>query len=256
MLQSIYTSSVEPVVVDIQRSLAGDHRPRFSDIRGRALGLMPIVWIGILLSAFEQFVGISAVFYYSDVIWQSVGFSESQAFLTSLITTAISVVFTIVAIALVDRVGRKPLLLVGSAGLVLTLATLTWVFGTAPVSAGGEPVLARGPAIVALLAFNAYVAFFAATWGPMVWTLLGEMFPNRIRATALAVAVSAQFIANFIVTTCFPGLARLSLGLAYGLFTVFAVLSIPFVMRHLRETRGVPLESMDQLERPKVASQT
>ena len=250
VLQSIYTSNVELIVGDIKQSLAGDHRPRFSDIRGRAFGLMPIVWIGILLSVFEQFVGISAVFYYSDVIWQSVGFSESQAFLTSLITTAISVIFTVVAITLVDRVGRKPLLLVGSVGLVVTLATLTWVFGTAPVAADGEPVLTQGPAIIALIAFNAYVAFFAATWGPMVWTLLGEIFPNRIRATALAVAVAAQFIANFIVTTTFPGIAHFSLGLAYGLFTVFAVLSIPFVMRYLRETRGVPLESMDQLEGP------
>lgn len=248
VLATIYTVDPAPIVKDIEISLSGDHKPRFSDLRGRSLGLMPIVWIGILLSVFQQFVGINAVFYYSNTIWESVGFSESQAFQTSLITTAINVIFTIVAIALVDRVGRKPLLLVGSAGMVLTLATLTYVFGTAPVNSDGQPVLADGPDVVALISFNLYVAFFAATWGPVVWVLLGEMFPNRIRAAALAVAASAQWMANFVVTTTFPELAGTSLGLAYGIFTVFAVLSIPFVMKYIRETKGVTLENMSKLE--------
>jgi sugar porter (SP) family MFS transporter len=253
VLSTIYTVDVTPMVRDIQETLQGDHKPRFSDIRGRALGLMPIVWIGIMLSAFQQFVGINAVFYYSNTIWESVGFSESQAFQTSLITTGINVLFTIVAIALVDRIGRKPLLLIGSAGMVLTLATLTWIFGTAPVNADGQPVLSDGPDVIALISFNLYVAFFAATWGPVVWVLLGEMFPNRIRATALAVAASAQWIANFLVSTTFPELAGISLGLAYGIFTVFAVLSIPFVMKYIRETRGVSLEDMGELEGARAA---
>jgi len=253
VLATIYTTDVAPIVQDIETSLVGDHKPRMSDLRGKSLGLMPIVWIGILLSAFQQFVGINAVFYYSNTIWESVGFSESQAFETSLITTGINVLFTVVAIALVDRVGRKPLLLVGSAGMVLTLATLTFVFGTAPVNADGQPVLADGPDIVALIAFNLYVAFFAATWGPVVWVLLGEMFPNRIRAAALAVAASAQWVANFLVSTSFPSLAGISLGLAYGIFTVFAVLSIPFVMKYIRETKGVTLEDMGKLEGARAA---
>jgi len=248
VLSTIYTGDVGAMVADIRESMDGDHKPRMSDLRGRTLGLMPIVWIGILLSAFQQFVGINAVFYYSNTIWEAVGFSESQAFETSLITTMVNVVFTIVAIALVDRVGRKPLLLVGSAGMVVTLATLTWVFGTAPVNADGQPVLSDGPDVVALVAFNLYVAFFAATWGPVVWVLLGEMFPNRIRAAALAVAASAQWVANFIVSTTFPGLAGISLGLAYGIFTAFAILSIPFVMRYIKETKGVSLEDMGKLE--------
>ena len=253
VLSTIYTGDVGGMVADIHDSLGGDHKPRMSDLRGRALGLMPIVWIGILLSAFQQFVGINAVFYYSNTIWEAVGFSESQAFETSLITTMVNVLFTIVAIALVDRVGRKPLLLVGSAGMVVTLATLTWVFGTAPVNAEGQPMLSDGPDVVALIAFNLYVAFFAATWGPVVWVLLGEMFPNRIRAAALAIAASAQWVANFIVSTSFPGLAGISLGLAYGIFTAFAILSIPFVMRYIRETKGVALEDMSKLEGARAA---
>ena len=248
VLRTIYTIDVTPMVQDIEASLQGDHKPRFSDIRGRTLGLMPIVWIAIALSAFQQFVGINAVFYYSNTIWESVGFTESQAFQTSLITTGVNVAFTIVAIALVDRVGRKPLLLVGSTGMVITLATLTWIFGTAPINAAGQPVLTDGPDVIALIAFNAYVAFFAATWGPIVWVLLGEMFPNRIRATGLAVAASAQWMANFLVSTSFPELAGISLGLAYGIFTVFAILSIPFVMKYIRETKGVTLEDMGALE--------
>ncbi len=247
VLSSIYTVDVDPMVAEIQESLAGDHKPRFSDIRGRTLGLMPIVWIGIMLSAFQQFVGINAVFYYSNTIWEAVGFSEAQAFETSLITTVINVLFTIVAIALVDRIGRKPLLLAGSAGMVVTLATLTWVFGTAATNADGQPVLEGGSSVIALIAFNAYVAFFAATWGPIVWVLLGEMFPNRIRATALAVAAAAQWMANFLVSTTFPELAGISLGLAYGIFTAFAILSIPFVMKYIRETKGVSLEDMGEL---------
>jgi SP family sugar:H+ symporter-like MFS transporter len=247
VLSTIYTDNVDAMVSDIEESLAGDHKPRFSDIRGRTLGLLPIVWIGIMLSAFQQFVGINAVFYYSNTIWESVGFSEAQAFETSLITTGINVLFTVVAIALVDRVGRKPLLLIGSSGMVVTLLTLTWVFGTAPVNADGQPVLADGPDVIALVAFNAYVAFFAATWGPIVWVLLGEMFPNRIRAIALAIAASAQWMANFIVSTSFPELAGISLGLAYGIFTAFAILSIPFVMKYIRETKGVTLEDMGEL---------
>jgi SP family sugar:H+ symporter-like MFS transporter len=206
------------------------------------------VWVGILLSAFQQFVGINAVMYYSNTIWQAVGFSESQAFQTSLITTGVNVAFTIVAIALVDRIGRKPLLIIGSIGMVATLATLTWIFGSAPVGPDGTPVLADGPDLVAVIAFNMYVAFFAATWGPVVWVLISEMFPNRLRAAALAVATAAQWLANFIVSTTFPELAEVSLGIAYGIFTAFAVLSIPFVLRYVRETKGVQLEDMGALE--------
>ena len=244
VLQTIYTDNVEPLIHQIRESLQGDHAPRISDIRGRTFGLMPIVWIGILLSVFQQFVGINAVFYYSNTIWQAVGFSESQAFETSLITTVVNVAFTLLAIALIDRVGRKPLLLVGSVGMVVMLAVLTFVFGTADVNSAGQPVLGDGIDVVAVIAFNLYVAFFAATWGPVVWVLLGEMFPNRIRAAALALAAAAQWVANFLVSTAFPPLASISLGLAYGLFTIFAILSIPFVAKFITETKGRSLESI------------
>ena len=247
VLQQIYTDDVAPLLTEIQGSLTGS-TPSLRDLRGSRFGLAPIVWIGIILSVLQQFVGINAVFYYSNTIWESVGFSQNQAFLTSLITTAVNVVFTIVAIALIDRIGRKPLLIIGSVGMLVTLAILTWVFGTAPIGADGNPILNDGPDIVAVISFNVYVAFFAATWGPVVWVLLGEIFPNRMRAVALAVAAAAQWIANFVVSTTFPTLASTSLALAYGIFTVFAALSIPFVMRKVHETKGVQLEDVESLE--------
>jgi MFS transporter, SP family, sugar:H+ symporter len=247
VLKQVYTGDINPILNDIKASLDGESRPSIKDLRGRKFGLLPIVWVGIILSAFQQFVGINAVFYYSNTIWEAVGFSEDQAFQTSLITTGVNVAFTLVAIALIDKVGRKPLLLVGSIGMFVMLAILSFVFGTAPIGPDGSPVLADGPDIVALLAFNIYVAFFAATWGPVVWVLLGEMFPNRIRAAALALATAVQWLANWTVSTAFPPLANISLGLAYTLFTIMAALSIPFVWRNIKETKGVELEKICSL---------
>lgn len=243
VLSTVFTSDQHAKVAEIERTLAGDHKPRFSDLKGGRFGLLPIVWVGIILSVLQQFVGINAVFYYSNLIWESVGFTADQAFQTSMITNLINVATTLVAIALIDRIGRKPLLLIGSIGMVVTLLTLTIIFGTAPV-VDGKPSLVDGPDLVAVAAFNLYVVFFGMSWGPVVWVLLGEMFPNRLRAAALAIAASAQWMANWVVSTSFPSLAGISLALAYGLFTLFAALSIWFVVTKIKETKGRELESM------------
>lgn len=248
VLESVYTTDQSAKVLEIQSTMDSGHAFSMGDLRGPRFGLLPIVWIGILLSAFQQFVGINAVFYYSNLIWESVGFSQDQAFQTSMITNAINVATTLVAIALIDRVGRKRLLMVGSSGMVVMLATLTVIFGTAPQvsdGAGGtEPSLAGTSATMAVLAFNAYVVFFGMSWGPVVWVLLGEMFPNRIRAAALALAASAQWITNFIVSTAFPPVAARSLTIAYGIFTAFAFASIFFVRTKVPETTGRSLEQI------------
>lgn len=248
VLQSVFTSDQGAKVEEIRKSMAGSEKSSFGDLRGRRFGLLPIVWIGILLSAFQQFVGINAVFYYSNLIWESVGFSQDQAFMTSMITNAINVATTFVAIALIDRIGRKRLLLIGSSGMVATLAILTVIFGTAPQvpngSGGMEPSLEGMMSTAAVIAFNAYVVFFGMSWGPVVWVLLGEMFPNRIRAAALALAASAQWIANFMVSTAFPPVAAQSLTLAYGIFTAFALASIFFVRSKVPETTGRSLEQI------------
>ena len=259
VLSTVLDGDQHAKVAEIKASLAGDHKPRFGDLKGRTLGLRPIVWTGIGLSVFQQFVGINVIFYYSNSIWASVGFDESQAFLLTLVTNTTNVVVTLIAIALVDRVGRKPLLLVGSAGMAITLGVMAFVFGTAAectaqlvdVQSGcvgpdsiGTPYLTGAAGPLAVVAANLYVVFFGVSWGPVVWVLLGEMFPNRIRAAALAVGAAAQWIANFIVSVSFPGMSSIGLGFAYGVFTVFAVLSWVFVARYIKETKGVQLEDM------------
>ena len=235
-------------VRDIEASLHGEHRARLRDLRGPRgprgpRGLLPVVWIGIALSVFQQFVGINVIFYYSSTLWHSVGFSEADSFRITVATSITNVLVTLVAIALVDRIGRKPLLAIGSAGMTLTLAVMAWCFAHA--SGSGTAVSLSSPyGAIALVAANLYVVFFGVSWGPVVWVLLGEMFPNRIRAIGLAVAAAAQWLANFLITATFPYLAEISLTFAYGLYALFAALSLIFVITAARETKGVELEAM------------
>ena len=228
---------------DIGHSLRMEHRPRLRDLRGKIAGLLPVVWIGIALSVFQQFVGINVIFYYSSTLWHSVGFSEADSFSITVATSVVNVLVTLVAIALVDRIGRKPLLAIGSAGMAITLALMAWCFSQATGS-GATLALPHAVGTVALVAANAYVVFFGVSWGPVVWVLLGEMFPNGIRAIALAVAAAAQWLANFAITSSFPALAELGLPFAYGLYAAFALLSFLFVLGAVRETRGIELEDM------------
>lgn len=231
-------------IAQIAESVASTSAPRFRDLRGPALGLAPVVWVGIGLSVFQQFVGINVIFYYSSVLWHAVGFSERDSLAITVITSVVNIGTTFIAIALIDRVGRRPLLLVGSAGMAVTLGVLAAVFAGAPLNAAHQPQLSGASGIVALWAANLFVVAFGMSWGPVVWVLLGEKFPNRMRAAALAVAAAAQWLANWAITTTFPTLQSLGLGLAYGLYTAFAVLSFFFVWRFVTETKGRELEEM------------
>ncbi len=244
VLRRFVGGDVDRKVSEIGRTLVGkSDRGSFANLRGPRFGLLPIVWIGIGLSVFQQFTGINVIFYYSSVLWQAVGFTEQDALLITVITSVTNILTTIIAIALIDRIGRKPLLLIGSIGQFVCLGTLAYLFGTAPV-VDGQPTLVGAAGTIALVAANLYVVFFGATWGPVVWVLLGEMFNNRIRAMALSVAAAAQWVANFIISTTFPALASVGLGLAYGIYTFFALLSIFFVARYVQETKGRELEEM------------
>ncbi|MGN6788574.1 MAG: sugar porter family MFS transporter [Rhodanobacteraceae bacterium] len=228
---------------DIRISLEREHKPRWGDLVGGGAGFLPIVWIGIVLSVFQQFVGINVIFYYSTTLWNSVGFSESNSFMLTVITSIVNVLVTLVAIGLIDRIGRKALLVIGSAGMLVTLAVMAACFAQA-TGTGTALSLPGAWGPVALVAANLYVIFFGVSWGPVVWVLLGEMFPNRIRAMALAVAAAAQWLANFAITSSFPPMAQFSLPFSYGLYAFFALLSLLFVLKFVRETRGVELEDM------------
>jgi SP family sugar:H+ symporter-like MFS transporter len=232
---------------EIRTSLAQDrHRPKLSDLVDKATRrIRPIVWVGIGLAVLQQLVGINVVFYYGAVLWQAVGFSESDALLINVVSGALSIAACLVTVALVDRIGRKPLLWIGSLGMAVALALVVWAFAHAQLDAAGKLALAPPMGTLALVAANVYVVFFNMSWGPVMWVMLGEMFPNQIRGSSLAVSGAAQWIANFAITISFPLLlVGIGLGPTYAIYAVAAALSTVFVLCCVKETRGKELEQM------------
>jgi sugar porter (SP) family MFS transporter len=245
VLTKILKGNVREKIEEIRRTVLRERQPKFSDLLTRSGGLLPIVWIGIGLSLLQQFIGINVIFYYSSILWRAVGFSEQDSLTITVITGAVNIITTLIAIAFVDKFGRKPLLVLGSIGMTITLGTLAVVFGNAPVNAAGNPTLSGTAGIVALFAANLYVFCFGFSWGPVVWVLLGEMFNNKIRGAALSVAASMQWVANFAVSTTFPPILQyFGLGTAYGLYTIAAAISLFFVVFFIKETNGMELEHM------------
>src|SRR5690554_52774 len=235
-------------LTEISESLIADHRPRFRDLYDKvARRIRPIVWIGVGLAVFQQFVGINVVFYYGAVLWQAAGFSESDALAINVISGSISIVACFVTFFLVDKVGRKPFLWFGSLGMTISLGLVAYAFAGAPIAEGtGNLELSDSSALLALIAANAYVFLFNLSWGPVMWIMLGEMFPNQIRGSGLAIAGLAQWLANFLVTWSFPiMLAGIGLSMAYSIYAFFALLSVVFVVMLVRETRGKELEEME-----------
>lgn len=238
--------NVGELVEQVEQSLKGAHRPRLSDlILPGTRSIAPVVLVGIGLAAFQQFVGINIIFYFGEVLWKAAGATEQWALRINLLTGFVNILATIPAIALIDRLGRKPLLLAGSAGMAVTLGTLAFVFMSAGVGPEGGPLLSRAAAVTGLAAANLYVVAFAMSWGPVMWVLLGEMFPNRLRAAGLAVSGAANWASNFLVTVTFlPLLKGLGLAGTYGLYTLGAAISLLFVWAAVRETKGKTLEEM------------
>jgi len=245
ILGKLLGGNVSSKIAEIRQTIGQDRKPNLSDLLGRNGRLLPIVWIGISLSILQQFVGINVIFYYSSVLWRAVGFSEQDALKLTVITGAVNIITTLIAIAVIDKFGRKPLLLAGSIGMTLTLGILTVIFGNAALDTLGNPALGGSAGILALVAANLYVFCFGFSWGPVVWVLLGEIFNNKIRTSALSIAATVQWIANFVVSTTFPPLLKsFGLGAAYGLYTVAAAISIFFVAFFIKETKGIELERM------------
>ncbi len=237
---------VEVRLREIQDSLDRGHKPRMSDLYDPvAKKIHPVLWAGIGLAAFQQLVGINVVFYYGEVLWRAAGFSESSALLQNVISGTVNVCSTFVAIALIDKVGRKPLLIFGSIGMAVILALLGWLFGSSPLDSQGNLVMTGSAGLSALIAANAYIFCFGVSWGPVVWVMLGEMFPNQFRGAALSVSGFVQWISNFAITMTFPILlGSFGLGGAYSLYALFAAISIWFVLKLVRETKGKTLEDM------------
>ncbi len=234
-------------VADIYASISHDRQPSFADlIDNQKRRIRPIVWVGIGLAVLQQFVGINVVFYYGAVLWQAAGFSESDSLFISVVSGVVSIGACLITFFLVDKVGRKPLLLVGSVGMTITLALVAFAFADAPLDAKGSLILSGSMGILALVSANLYVIFFNMSWGPVVWIMLGEMFPNQIRGTGLAIAGLAQWLANFIITLTFPILLASTLGLvgAYSIYAGCSLFSVFFVIWWVKETKGIELEDM------------
>lgn len=234
---------------EINISLGEHNQPKLSDLLDTVTKkIRPIVWVGIGLAVFQQLVGINVVFYYGAVLWQSVGFSENDALLINVISGAVSIGAVLLAMVLIDKIGRKPLLWGGSIGMAITLIIVSVTFFFAEVGADGNLILSSTAGVVALIAANAYVAFFNGSWGPVMWVMLGEMFPNKLRGSGLAVSGLSQWVANFGITMTFPILLT-SIGLfgAYGIYAFFAILSVFFVQKMVHETKGLELEDMNRL---------
>ncbi|GHT45949.1 D-xylose transporter XylE [Bacteroidia bacterium] len=193
-----------------------------------------VVGIGILLSVFQQAIGINAVLYFSPRIFDSVGVDGMMG---TVIMGIINIVFTVVAILTVDKFGRKPLLIIGSIGMAVGAFAVA-IFDHSHVSG-----------LLPVIAIIVYAAFFMMSWGPVCWVLISEIFPNTIRGQAVAIAVAFQWVFNFIVSSTFPGLYAFSPMVAYGLYGTVCVIAALFVWKWVPETKGKTLEDMSKLWR-------
>jgi SP family sugar:H+ symporter-like MFS transporter len=247
VLTSLYGSDVARAKLDeIRATYAEDHRPRLSDIKGNGLfGIRPIVWAGIMLAVFQQLVGINVIFYYGETLWKLAGVSEEAALQRNILSGVVSIAACIVTILVIDKIGRKPLLLIGSAGMAVSLFAMAYAFNSGTLDATGQLQLTPNMGMVALIAANLYVIFFNGTWGPVMWVMLGEMFPNQIRGSALAVAGFAQWFANYLIAQSFPIMAAWSLTGSYLFYAISAAISFFLVQKLVHETRGKELEQME-----------
>ena len=225
------------------RSILGDIQRTLEVRSGRLFSFGPaVVVVGILISVFQQFVGINAVLYYAPLMFQNMGASTEAALLQTIVVGAANVVFTVVAIVTVDRLGRKPLLVAGAVVMAAAMIALGCLFNAKVVGLG------------ALVAVVVYIGGFAFSWGPVAWVLLAEMFPNSIKGKGLGLAVAAQWLANLVVSASFKVLdgnstlnALFNHGFAYWIYGGMSVLAALFVIRYVPETKGRSLEAIQDL---------
>jgi SP family xylose:H+ symportor-like MFS transporter len=223
------------ILAEIQNTVVSHSGKLFS------FGIAVIV-IGVLLSVFQQFVGINVVLYYAPEIFKSMGSGTDTALLQTIIVGAVNLLFTVLAIMTVDKYGRKPLMIIGAIGMAFAMFALGTTFFMESVGMG------------ALIFMLIYVASFAMSWGPVCWVLLSEIFPNKIRGRALAVAVAAQWISNYLVSWTFPMMDKntylletFNHGFAYWIYGVMGVLAALLVWKFVPETKGKTLEEMEKI---------
>lgn len=227
--------------VEKTNQILNDIKESLSHHSGRllAFGWLVII-IGILLSVFQQFVGINVVLYYAPEIFKNMGASTDSALLQTILVGAINLTFTVVAIKTVDNFGRKPLQIIGALVMAFAMFSLGTLF------------VFQNIGIFALLAMLMYTAGFAMSWGPVTWVLISEIFPNKIRGRAMSIAVAAQWISNYLVSWTFPMMDKSTVltnlfhhGFAYWIYGVMGVLAAIFIWKIVPETKGKTLEQME-----------
>lgn len=201
-----------------------------------------VIIIGVMLSVFQQFIGINVVLYYAPEIFKKIDPNTDGALLLTIIVGIVNFLFTLIAIKTVDNYGRKPLMMIGAAGMAIAMFSLGFVF------------FAGATGYLALVCMMFYVASFAMSWGPVTWVLLSEIFPNKIRGKAMAVAVAAQWISNYLVSLTFPMMDdntyltdHFNNGFAYWIYGLMGVFALVFVWKYVPETKGKSLEEMEEL---------
>src|SRR3954447_23116311 len=247
VLARLFGSDIAGAKLDeIRSTFAEDHQPRLSDIMSPGGGIRKVVWAGIMLAVFQQLVGINVIFYYGATLWKLAGFTEQQSLLINIVSGAVSIAACFITIVVIDRIGRKPLLEIGSAGMAVTLFAMVYAFSHGSLDAQHNLVLSQSLGTIAVVAANLYVIFFNFSWGPVMWVMLGEMFPNQIRGSALAVCGFVQWFSNFLISFSFPVMAaKLGLTISYTFYGVCAVISYFLVQKLVHETRGKELEQME-----------
>ena len=194
-----------------------------------------VIIIGVMLSFFQQAIGINVVLYYAPRIFESLGASGDASMMQTIVMGIVNIIFTLVAIFTVDKFGRKPLLIIGSTGMMIGMIALAVFSFTDMIGIG------------ALIFIIIYTASFMMSWGPICWVLISEIFPNTIRSQAVAIAVAMQWVSNFLVSSTFPSLSAWSVGGTYLIYAIMALLSIVFVWKFVPETKGKTLEDMSAL---------
>lgn len=242
-----YTGEEQPdnKVAQIQQSLGNtNEQVSIKSILAPKTLLAPVVWVGICIALLQQFTGINIILYYASSLWSAVGFSQSLSFAVPIFTTLLGLLMTIVAMFTIDKLGRKKLLLIGSIGMGVGLWITSFIFMTAN-EVNGNLELSPALSLAALISAHIFYIFFCFTWGPVVWVVLGEMFPNKIRTTALGVATSANWIGNVIITWTFPLMLQF-FGLAptYLFYGVCCLASFFVVKYFVPETGNKELEEM------------
>ncbi|HEX4717183.1 MAG TPA: sugar porter family MFS transporter [Thermoleophilaceae bacterium] len=249
----------EDTARDVLEDLPGDERPqeRIEEIREveqhedgdtglrgllKATWVRPALIVASGLAIFQQFVGINTIIYYAPTTLTNVGFGKTSAIYANLVIGVVNVGMTIIAIRLIDRAGRKPLLIAGVIGMVTSLLVLGVSLSVLPTPHHpGDPA-----AIITLVCLGTFIASFAATWGPVVWVMIPEVLPLSVRGTAMGVAVLANWAANFLVSQTFPILLnKFGPGPVFLGYAGMGVLAFVFVKQLVTETKGRSLEEIE-----------